>query len=236
MNNKISIIIPTWNEAEGITTLLQHLDDMTCGKLIMEVIIADGGSNDNTCEVAKKFRAAHFSVITTKAPKGRAAQQNYGASLAKGNILYFLHADSYPPAGFDREIIDAVFSGYHAGCFRMEFDEAHLLLKCSQWFTRFNFPLCRGGDQSLFITRNLFEKMGGFNEQYTIYEDGEFHARLYKERVPFKILHPPIITSSRRYLKNGFWKLQYHYTCVHLMYRIGYGPDALRNYYQRHIA
>ena len=235
MNNKISVIIPVLNEAEGITSLLKHLDDHSTGNLIAEVIIADGGSTDGTKAVAGKYRAKHFEVKVIDAPKGRAIQQNHGATKAMGAILYFLHADSFPPRGFDRKIIEAVHSGYRAGCFRMEFDDGHLLLKCSQWFTQFNFPLCRGGDQSLFIQKDLFESLNGFNEAYVIYEDGEFHARLYKKGIPFKVLKPAITTSARRYRENGFWKLQYHFTRVHLMHRMGYGPNALLNYYKRNI-
>ena len=236
MCNKISIIIPTLNEAAGIIALLQHLDRSVTGNHIAEVIICDAGSSDNTLAIAEAFEAEHFTVATTLALKGRASQQNHGAGLAKGEILYFLHADSYPPKGFDQKIIDAVHSGYPAGCFQMEFDDDHLLLKCSQWFTRFNFPFCRGGDQSLFIKKELFKAFNGFNEAYVIYEDGEFHSRLYKKGIPFKILKPAITTSARRYRENGFWTLQYHFTRVHLMHRMGYGPNALKNYYQRHIA
>ncbi|THD69811.1 glycosyltransferase [Robertkochia marina] len=236
MNNKISVIIPVLNEAEGIASLLKHLDDCITGNHIAEVIIADGGSSDGTPAFAGKFRARHFEMKVVHAPKGRAAQQNHGAKRAMGDILYFLHADSFPPEGFDQKIIHAVHSGYRAGCFRMEFDDDHVLLKCSQWFTQFNFPLCRGGDQSLFIKKDLFESLNGFNEAYVIYEDGEFHSRLYKQGIPFKILKPAITTSARRYRKNGFWRLQYHFTRVHLMHRLGHGPEALKNYYSKHIA
>ncbi len=235
MSNKISIIIPTLNEAAGIITLLEHLDSSITGNHVSEVIIADGGSTDGTIAIAGAFKADHFTVITTTTPKGRARQQNHGARMAEEDILYFLHADSFPPYGFDQGIIDAVFTGYRCGCFRMEFDDEHLLLKCSQWFTRFNFPLCRGGDQSLFIRKDLFESLNGFNEDYVIYEDGEFHGRLYKKGIPFTVMKPAITTSARRYRENGFWKLQYHFTRVHLMHRLGHGPKELWRYYQKHI-
>ncbi|WP_224491392.1 TIGR04283 family arsenosugar biosynthesis glycosyltransferase [Robertkochia flava] len=235
MNNKISVIIPTLNEASGIRKLLRHLDAQSGSGQIEEVILADGGSRDMTCDMAVNYRADNFKILVIKGDRGRARQQNHGASIAKGTILYFLHADSFPPEGFDNRILQAVEQGYHSGCFRLKFDEAHPLLTFSQWFTRFNLQLCRGGDQSLFIRKELFDAMGGFNENFVIYEDGEFHDRIYKNGTPFKVLKPAITTSARRYRENGFWNLQYHFTRVHLMYRMGYGPEKIHEYYLRNI-
>lgn len=236
MNNSISIIIPTLNEAEGVDALLLHLDAACGSDLIKEVIIADGGSKDATCDIAAGTETKNFPVVIISAKKGRASQMNRGAQTAKGDILYFLHADSFPPENFDAHILKAIEENHLAGCFRLRFDESHILLRISQWFTRFNFQLCRGGDQSLFIRKEVFESLGGFNEAYTIYEDGDLHGRIYTRRIPFKVMTPPITTSGRRYRKNGFWRLQYHFTRVHLMYRLGYGPRDLYAYYLRNIS
>ena len=85
---------------------------------------------------------------------------NAGASVAKGEILYFLHADSFPPEGYDQYIIDEVAKGNDAGCFRMRFDSNHWWLRLASWLTQFSWRACRGGDQSQFITKKLFEELG----------------------------------------------------------------------------
>ena len=101
--------------------------------------------------------------------------------------------------------------------------------------SRINIKICRGGDQSLFITKNLFEKSGRFNEDYLVYEDNEFIGRLYKI-VPFKILPHYVKTSARRYEERGKMTLQYHFGIIHLKNYFGAGPEKLYDYYKRKIA
>jgi hypothetical protein len=160
---------------------------------------------------------------------------NAGARLAKGEILYFLHADSLPPAGYDRWILQAMEKGPQAGCFRLRFDPPHWFLEAFAWCTRINHPLCRGGDQSLFVPRSWFEQSGGFDEAFQIYEDNEFIGRLYRD-FSFRVLPACVTTSSRRYEKVGIFQLQYHYSIIHLKRILGAPPEALYSYYQNHIA
>ncbi len=167
-------------------------------------------------------------------PKGRPLQMNKGAASASGSILYFLHADTFPPPNFDRYILDAVNQGKQAGCFRMKFNSAHPLLKLSQWFTRFNWKICRGGDQSLFVTKNVFETLEGYNENYHVYEDCEFINRLY-DHFGFTVLDKNVLTSPRKYEKNGVFKLQYHFTIIHIKKRLGATPEGLYEYYKKNI-
>ncbi|XLS28706.1 TIGR04283 family arsenosugar biosynthesis glycosyltransferase [Flavobacteriaceae bacterium M23B6Z8] len=227
---KISIIIPVLNEADNLSKLIPHLHENSLSKNIEEIIVSDGGSVDNSKEVIKKEQNVRFII----GPKGRALQMNKGARLAKGDILYFLHADSFPPAQFDKKILQAVSKKQEAGCFRLKFDDKHLLLRVSQWFTRWNFSICRGGDQSLFITKSLFEEMGGFNEDYTIYEDNEFTNRLYKKS-SFIVLPEYVLTSARKYRNIGVFKLQYHFAVIHLKKIFGASPETLYSYYRKHI-
>lgn len=160
---------------------------------------------------------------------------NAGASSATGDILYFLHVDTYPPPNFEQAIINAVNSDYPAGCFQMRFDSKSTFLSFFAWFTRLNYRLCRGGDQSLFITANLFRESGGFDENYKIYEDTEFISRLYKLN-RFKVLPHTVTTSARKYRQNGTWRLQYHFSMIHIKRFLGAGPEELHEYYRRHIA
>ena len=192
--------------------------------------MVDGGSTDASLNLAKNAGAK-----TMSSTQGRAAQMNLGAKNAQGDILYFLHVDTLPPKGFDTNIIEARQSGFEAGCFQMKFDSESRFLGFFAWFSRLNLKLCRGGDQSLFITKRLFENLDGFNEAYRIYEDNEFIGRLY-EQTQFKILRQHVKTSARRYERKGKFVLQYHFGVIHLKNRLGAGPDQLYKYYRQYIA
>lgn len=228
--NKISIIIPILNEADIIENLLKHLLQNSSKELISEIIIVDGGSTDGSQKKVSKFS----NVILLNSEKGRAKQMNYGAKNTKGNILYFLHADSFPPKDFDQAIINEIKKGNEAGCFRMRFNSNHWWLKLAGWLTCLNCKACRGGDQSLFTTQSLFNQIGGFNENFTIYEDNDFIEKLYKKN-KFVIIKKWLTTSARRYKTNGLWKLQYHFIIIHLKKWLGSSPEHLNSYYKKHI-
>ena len=116
----------------------------------------------------------------------------------------------------------------------MKFDNNHIVLRVSQWFTQFNHISCRGGDQSLFVERNLFQSLNGFDERLTIYEDNEFISRLYKNS-KFIVIQKAVITSARKYLKNGVWKLQYHFLMIHIKHALGATQKEIVYYYQKSI-
>lgn len=228
---KISIIIPILNEGATITAFLDYLLNNSSKENISEIIVVDGGSIDTSREKVKKFS----DVVLLSSEKGRALQMNTGAKYATGTVLYFIHADSYPPKNFDKYIIQSFKKEKKAGCFRMKFDYQHPVLKFSQWFTRFNYKSCRGGDQSLFVSKNIFNELGGYNENYIIYEDYDLISRLYKN-VSFKVIPKYITTSARRYIENGTWRLQFHFMMIHLKKFFGASPAALYNYYRKNIA
>jgi len=232
----ISIVIPVLNEAETIEDLLQHISENVLATSVSEIVVVDGGSDDNSRDIVTRFADnSLINVVSVSSNKGRAKQMNAGAKISTGSILYFLHADSYPPNGFDSLIISEVEKGNSAGCFRMKFDSNHPVLRISQWFTRFNFKICRGGDQSLFITRKAFDELNGYNESYTIYEDCEFINRIYA-KFDFAIISNRLTTSARKYEQRGTVKLQYHFTVIHLKKMFGASAETLSQYYQKHIA
>lgn len=229
-NFKISIIIPVLNEEKSISDIIDYLKEKSSPKNILEIIFVDGGSIDKTSQIALKKGA-----IVLQSQKGRAKQLNIGAKHAKGNILYFLHVDTFPPHNFDLQIINAVQSGNNVGCFQMKFDSNSRFLSFFAWFTKVNHTLCRGGDQSLFITKKLFQETTGFNENYKVYEDNEFIGRIYKV-TDFKILPFKVKTSARRYEERGKYILQYHFGVIHLKNYLGAGPEKLYEYYRKKIA
>jgi len=230
--NRISIIIPMLNEAEHIGKLLQHLIENAKQKNRLEIIVVDGGSTDNSVEIVKTFTQTNIKIINSS--KGRSKQMNAGAKAATGTILYFLHADSFPPKHFDYFILNKIKKDNYAGCFRLQFNSNHWWLRLAGWFTKFNFKACRGGDQSLFTTRDLFDKIGGFDESYIIYEDNIFISQLYKLK-QFTVINKPIITSARLYKKHGVFKLQYHFWMIYFKKWLGASASELHEYYKENI-
>ena len=229
-SHKISIIIPVLNEASYIGKLLEHIAENSSKENIEEIIVVDGGSTDESQNII----GAYKKIVLLQGSKGRAKQMNLGAQNAKGSILYFLHADSFPPKDFDLDILKEVQQN-NIGCYRLRFENPdHQLLRVSQWFTRFNFSLFRGGDQSLFIRKEDFETLNGFNEQFLIYEDIEFINRIYL-RFNFVVINRDIITSERKFRKNGIVKLHFNFLMIHIKSWLGASPEALYNYYNRQI-
>ncbi|MCA0132537.1 TIGR04283 family arsenosugar biosynthesis glycosyltransferase [Winogradskyella alexanderae] len=240
--SKISIIIPVLNEEKYIEDLLYHLLENCTPKNISEIIVVDGGSNDDTCAILNNFcqrrKKDNIDIkfcLVEQSPKGRAMQMNTGAEFALGDVLYFLHADALPPKNFDALILKELSRGNNAGCFRMQFDSNHWWLRLASWFTQFNWRPCRGGDQSQFITRALFDEIGGYDENYRIYEDNILINELYA-RNEFVVINKKIKTSARQYKKTGIWKLQYHFWRIYVKRWFGASATDIYSYYKKHIA
>ncbi len=225
----ISIIIPVLNEETGIIRLLDHLNNNSYHST-NEIIVVDGGSIDKTPELARSYSG----VIFLNSEKGRAKQMNLGAKSANYEILYFLHADSFPPSNFDQFILNKINSGNAAGCFQMKFDMDHWWLNLLGWLTKFNHKACRGGDQSLFISKSLFNHLNGFNEKFVVYEDNELIGRLYRNNA-FCVIPEFITTSARKYEEIGVWKLQYCFANIYLKRLRGASPEELHRYYKSRI-
>jgi rSAM/selenodomain-associated transferase 2 len=233
--NSISIIIPTLNEASNINRLLAHLIEKSAGGHISEIIVVDGHSQDNTPALVKEFsKTSAITVQLIHSERGRAKQMNTGAKASLSSILYFLHADSLPPQNFDSLIISEIKKQQLAGCFKMKFDSNHWWLSLVSWATRFNWSICRGGDQSLFISKELFNEIGGFNQEYTIYEDQILTNQLYK-RKQFVVIQHWIVTSARLYQKKGVWRVQYHFLMIYLKKWLGGSAEEIFTYYKKHI-
>lgn len=223
---QISIVIPVFNEGEKLLELLDFLTEKKKEGRIKEVIVVD---YDNSTAVTN-----HLVTYIQSPKKGRGHQMHVGAESASGEVLYFLHADTMPPDTFDQDILTAVHKGALSGCFRLRFDHKHTVLRVSQWFTRFPFLICRGGDQSLFVTKEYYREAGGFDTNLEIMEDIEIITRLRKKS-KFKIIPKEVVTSSRKYNQNGVWRLQYHFAILHLKNFMGVSNGKLRAYYDRHV-
>ena len=202
MQLKISIIIPTYNEAAGIAKLITYLQKHG-GDTVKEIIISDAESTDETIAIAGQYGVA--ALVSPQ--KGRAAQMNFGVHKASGNIFYFVHADCFPPVNFATEIIAAVNNGYDFGRYRTKFDSSKFLLKVNAWFTRFNWFICYGGDQTLFITREFFERSGGFKNELLIMEEYEFCERMMNQG-HYKIFADAALISARKYEGRSWLRVQ----------------------------
>ena len=224
-----SIIIPTYNEADGIAETISSIHTAN-SRHVVEIIVVDGGSSDDTIAIAENCGA--FVVKSER--KGRAAQLNKGASVAKYEILYFLHADSIPPIDFTSKILNAYNQQIHSGCFRLAFDYNHWFLKANAWFTRFDVNAVRFGDQSLFVTKQVFEKAGGFREDLLMMEDQEIIHRI-KEHGKFKVINDYVTTSARKYLDNGIYRMQGIFYRIWAMYYLDYSQQQMLTVYRRSI-
>ena len=220
----LSIIIPVLNELEQLEELTSILKKRSV--FHNDIIVVDGGSSDGSIEWLE--RKEGITLIQTK--KGRAHQQNEGAKIATSEILYFLHADSRPPKEFDEIIYTAYTKNSKAGCFQLGFSSNHWALSLTARASQFNSRYCRGGDQSLFIQKKLFNTLNGFNEEYIICEDGELIDRIYKHH-SFCVLPQKVITSSRRFTENGVLRLQFHFMMIHILRALGRPPTTLHKYY-----
>jgi len=203
---KVSIIIPTVNEKKRIGKLIDHLLSNADDSL-SELIVADGGSTDGTKAIVQSKGAKLLEI----AQKGRAVQMNTAANQAKGDVLK---------------------SGHLAGSYRFKFDSNRLLLGINAFFTRFSALFCRGGDQSMFISKQLFNEMGQFDESYVIMEDFDF-IRRFNKRSAFHVIQKDILVSDRKYENNSYLRVQIANLFAFTMFRRGFCQHKIKALYER---
>ncbi|MCI0622130.1 MAG: TIGR04283 family arsenosugar biosynthesis glycosyltransferase [Acidobacteria bacterium] len=221
---KISVIIPALNEAEVIARTLRSIPS---GEEI-EVIVADGGSHDDTVKVAKALGASVVHI----AP-GRAHQMNIGAAAAQGEILLFLHADTRLPVDFVRSVYEVLRRpGVVAGAFRLRLDARGWKFRIvealanfrSRWF---KLPY---GDQALFLRRFHFRVAAGFS-LLPIMEDFEF-VRRFGRWGRIGLAREAAVTSARRWERLGVWRTTLLNQAVILAYLCGASRHRLARWYR----
>jgi rSAM/selenodomain-associated transferase 2 len=224
----ISIIIPTVNNARQLNYLLGYLKRVPFVEYISEIIVSDGNSSDRTVEMAQSYDDVKIITHDTAC---KAMQMNAGARIATGNILYFLHPESMPPRDFAYEIVNHYENGHFSGCFRLQYDHSHWLLRMNSWFTRFNANLFRSGDQSLFVQRALFNALGGFREDHILLEEQELISRI-SATGSFVVIPRYITSSAKKYLETGIYRLQGIYLYIFALYTFGVSQNHLFRMYE----
>lgn len=218
---RISVIIPTLNEANQIERTLQAVRAQPGPT---EIIVADGGSTDDTMERAQ----SHAQVI--EAPRGRARQMNRGAEEASGEVYFFLHADSRPPEQGLAAIRDTLSNPrVEAGAFRLSFDRNTPLLRFYSWCTQWPWIYICFGDRGLFVRRHTFELIGGYPD-WPIFEDLEMARRLH-ERGGFRFMTQAVTTSARRFERVGALRQQLRNARLWLHYVTGTDPESVAHLY-----
>jgi uncharacterized protein len=227
---RISIVIPVLNEAATIAQVLGNLRAV----INIEVIVVDGGSSDDTVSIVQ---ALGVKVISSS--RGRAHQMNVGAQAATGEILLFLHADTWLPLGFEKMVrstfqpaLEGSKSVPVAGAFSLKIDNSMPSLR---WIERLvswrsQWRQMPYGDQAIFLTAATFGALDGFREM-PIMEDFELIRRL-KQRGRIEILAAPVVTSARRWLKRGVWQTTLINQSIVIGYLVGISPARLASWYR----
>ncbi len=223
---KLSIIIPTLNEAESI----QRAIETSLALSPHEVIVADGGSTDDTIAIARKSACR---VIECR--RGRAVQQNAGAAASTGDVLLFLHADSWlAPEGkfqIEKTLASPKIPG---GAFSHRIDADGVLFRLIEagdalrvCFTRIAY-----GDQGIFLRREVFEALGGFPD-IRLMEDVRLMKSL-RDRGRLALLPGPLHVSARRWQKHGAVRQTLRNWCLLTAEHLGVHPDRLADLYVPH--
>ena len=222
---RISIIVPTLNEAAGIAATLAALRSLRAAG--HEVIVVDGGSADGTEERA---RAAADRVVS--APRGRAGQMNAGAALAAGEVLLFLHADTRLPESADALVVHGLAtSGRAWGRFdvRIEGKSPLLPLIALCMNLRSRITGIATGDQALFVRRDAFTQAGGF-PPIELMEDVAL-SRALKRISPPLCLADKAVTSGRRWESRGVLRTVLLMGWLRLQFFFGVAPARLARLY-----
>lgn len=221
---KISIIIPTLNESQNIKATLASTQMSTN----VEVIVVDGGSEDDTVAIVESLGVKAIASHTN-----RARQMNVGAMNATGDILLFLHADTLLPANFDVMVRKALkHPSTVAGAFALRINAPDIGLRLVEWGVKWRSKLFKMpyGDQAIFITKEKFHQLGGFPE-LAIMEDFEL-IRSLKKASKITFISVPVITSPRRWLKKGIWQTTLINQIVIIAYFTGVSPEKIRSWYR----
>jgi rSAM/selenodomain-associated transferase 2 len=219
----ISVIVPTLDESEHILATLES----TRADLPVEVVVVDGGSRDNTQELARSWGARVMC-----SPRGRGRQMNVGAGAARGETVLFLHGDSRLPSGYEGHVMAIMERpGVAAGAFRLRFDSPSRWFRIIEWTGnwRSRWGQLPFGDQGIFLRAGLFRRVGGFQE-IPLMEDVELIRRL-KRKGRVETAGAAVVTSARRYEAGGVLRRTLINKVAITAYYLGISPQRIALWY-----
>lgn len=224
----ISVIIPTLDEAHSLGATLQALSRLSTQRGRIEVLVVDGGSTDETREIAR----GHGASVLASA-RGRGAQMHAGARAARGTIaLWFIHADTIPPPDADALILDALRRDARivGGNFAVSFDGTRRAARFLTWL----YPQLRKlglyyGDSAIFVRASVYRAVGGF-QPFPIFEDLDLVRRIKRRG---RLVHLParVVTSSRRFEGRSFAFTFARWSFLQALYWLGVHPHTLSRLY-----
>jgi rSAM/selenodomain-associated transferase 2 len=221
---RFSVIIPALNEEQTIAGCVAAVRAL---EPAAELIVADGGSGDRTAE-----RAAAAGALVVHAPRGRGPQCNAGATLATGDVLIFLHADTaLPAAAFPvlRQLL--ADPAVAVAKFRLSFDDPSPILALAARMMWWDSLLTSYGDQGIVIRRSLFDALGGF-PHWPLFEDVRLFERA-RARTRVRVVPAAVVTSARRFRANGVIRQLVHDLWLWLQYLAGVSPHDIARRYER---
>ncbi len=228
----ISAIIVAYNEESLIEGIIKELNKQQF-QGDYEIILANGGSEDNTVPLA---RENNIKILNCR--KGKSRQMNDAVKEAKGDVLFFVHADMQFSDQVFSIIQKKVDEGYDGGGFSNEFDTHNEKIKKLGTWMNFRFFDKREqsdkgifyGDNGIFVKKSAFETLEGFKE-IPIMEDYDFSVRMKEQFKVIKIKEPKIIVSTRRHIKAGFLKTRFQWVMIRKLYKWGISPERLAKWY-----
>jgi rSAM/selenodomain-associated transferase 2 len=219
----VSVIVPVYNEEATIGRLLSSLpvNDST------EVIVVDGGSTDATVGLAKQF-----SVKLIKTAKNRAIQMNTGASEAEGDVLLFLHADTILENDGLNAVQDCAGGGCVGGCFTQKIDSDKAIYRVIEASGNLRARRSRVfyGDQAIFVRKDVFHQIGGFDE-VDLFEDVVFSRKL-RAKGEVTVLPEKACCSPRRWERQGLVRATLINWLVTVGFMLGISPARLKRVYR----
>jgi rSAM/selenodomain-associated transferase 2 len=219
----ISVVIPTLNEERVLGTTLAR-----CVGGAEECIVVDGGSTDSTREIA---RSAGAKVL--RCERGRGRQLAAGAAAARGEVLVFVHADTLLPKDFALAIHESLRTpGCTWGRFDVRFDQTTPLLTAIAHLISWRSWLTRGatGDQAIFVRADAYGRVGGFLEQ-DLFEDVDLCRRLKRDG-KMAVPRVPVVTSSRRWRRDGVWRTSIRMWTLKALFLLGVPAERLGRRYR----
>lgn len=225
---RISVVVPVFNEDGGINRLIAHVSGLGRNN-DTEIIVADGDPDGSTLSAIKGGNA-----IKVASKKGRGIQLNNGAAAASGDILLFLHADTFLPTDAFEEI-SSVMKGdrYAGGAFDLGIDSERTSLRIIECAASLRSRITRipYGDQAIFIRRDVFAAIGGFRD-FSIMEDVDLMRRLRKAGERITIIPRKVRTSPRRWEREGVVRCTVRNWSLIMLYMLGVNPDRLARFYR----